>query len=245
MLDGPGAHIVEGLTAMAAAGDWNNLATTAWQTSAQFPLWLDAIKLMVDAMENLGSDYDVARVVVARELAALIARAPEIVELKFADGTAFAGPDTKQWISTLAGGAGGGGGRSPVDKAAVEAEKLAAEDKLPQAVAVLSRVATQSASPVYKFRARLEISKLCLKFGQLDIAKAQLEGLERVAEEHRLAAWDPELCAQMYANLYRVRRALTASIDDAELHKKVAQSLERLCELDAAEAFRLMQEGAG
>jgi type VI secretion system protein VasJ len=243
-IDGPREHVVSALNDMLGAGDWQNLMTTAQQLASEYPLWLDAARALATALENLGPDYAKARDVVVKETAALLARAPELPTLSFADGTPMANADTQAWCGSLGGGGGGGGGgKSPVDKAVAEAEKLILAEQLPQAIAVLSRVASQAVAPAHRFKARLELGKICLRMQLLDIARAQLEGLERLAEEHRLAAWDPELCAEMYANLYRVRKAVSAqNYEDQELVKKASQSFARLCELDAAQAFKVMQE---
>jgi len=207
---------------------------------------LDGTRYLALALENLGADYDAARNTVERETAALLARAPDLPKLKFANGVPFASEDTKAWASGLAAGGGGGGGaKSPVDKAIVEAAKLVLAEQLPQAVALLSRVANQVSSPAQKFRARLEIAKLCLQAQLLDVASAQLETLEKLADRHRLAAWDPALCADMYANLYRARKTqASAGIDDPELGKKLSHCFQRLCELDAAKALKATQESA-
>ncbi len=244
-LDGPREHVVSALNDLMNAGDWSGLLGTAQQLAGEYPLWLDPLRALATALENLGPDYAKARDVVVRETGALLARAPELPTLRFADGTPMASADTQAWAAGLGGGGGGGGAKSPVDKAVVDAEKLVASEQLPQAIALLSRVATQATAPAHRFKARLELGKLCLRMQLLDIARAQLEGLERLAEEHRLSAWDPELCAEMYASLYRVRKAQSqANYDDVELQKKTAQSFEKLCELDAAQAFRLMQEAS-
>jgi type VI secretion system protein VasJ len=244
-IDGPREHVVSALNDMVAGGDWQNLVTTAQQLASEHPLWLDAVRALTTALENLGPDYAKARDVVVRETAALLARAPELPTLRFADGTPMASADTQAWVAGLGGGGGGGGAKSPVDKAVADAEKLVLAEQLPQAITLLSRVASQATAPAHRFKARLELGKLCFKSQLLDIARAQLEGLERLAEEHRLAAWDPELCAEMYATLYRVRKAQSqANYEDVELQKKTAQSFEKLCELDAAQAFRVMQEAS-
>ena len=87
------------------------------------------------------------------------------------------------------------------------------------------------------------IGKLSLRFQLLDIARAQLEALEKVAEEHHLAAWDPDLCAELYANLYRVRKAVAAqNYDDLDAQKRASAAFDRLCTLDAALALKVMQE---
>jgi type VI secretion system protein VasJ len=163
--------------------------------------------------------------------------------LTWADGSPFAEPDTQAWVQGLgSGGGGGGAARSPVERAIADATKLSNEGQLPQAMGVLSRAAAQ-ASPAQRFVARLEVAKLALQNQLFDMARAQLEALERTAEEHRLATWDPALATELYANLYKVRRAIAQNVmDDGEIGKRVAQSFERLCELDAARAYQVMNE---
>ncbi|NUP10761.1 MAG: type VI secretion system protein TssA [Polyangiaceae bacterium] len=243
-IDGPAEHVTQALIDLAAAQDFQSLLTTSSQVAFDFPLYLDAIRYQVVALQNLDG-YATAATAVMRETAALLARAPELPSLTFLNGVAFASGDTKEWAKGLAvGGGGGGAAKSPVDKAAIEADKHLQQGQTAQAIGLLSRVANQVSSPMQKFRARLEIAKACLKGQIIDIALAQLEALERVADEHRLAAWDPELCAEMYANLYRARRAQSMlATDDAELPRKINQALQKLTELDAAQALLAMQEG--
>ncbi len=245
-IDGPYEHVAGSLHELAAAQDWNNLLVTASQVSASYPMFLDAAFAMARALEGLGPEYEACKNAVVKETAALLARAPELPNLTFANGVPFANADTKAWAAGLAAGGGGGGGsKSPVDKAVADAQKLLDGGQAPQAVGLLSRLANQLASPNHRFRARLEIAKLCIKAQLFDIALAQLEALERVADEHRLAAWDPELCAEMYASLYRTRKAQSAlAMDDVELPKRISHSLQKLCELDAAQALLVMQEAS-
>lgn len=242
-IDGPGEHVVQALNDLAAAQDWSNLLATAAQVAGEYPLLLDGPRMLALALENSGPDFEIAKNVIVKETAALVARAPELPTLTFLNGVPFASDGTKEWLTSLSAGGGGGTSKSPVDKAVIEADKLLEQGLMPQAIGLLSRLANQVSSPAQKFRARLEIAKACLRMQVFDIARAQLEALERVAEEHRLPAWDPELCAEMYANLYRARKAQSAMYsEDADLPKKVAQSLQQLTELDAAQALAVMQE---
>jgi type VI secretion system protein VasJ len=245
-IDGPYEHVVAAITDLASAQDWTNLLTTASQVAADHPLFLDAARGMVTALEGLGGDYDVARQSVTREIAALLARAPGLADLTFANGVAFASPDTKSWLGSIGSGGGGGGARSPVDKAIADAQKLVAEERGMEAIQLLSRAANQSGGGGPRFKARLEVAKVALKLQLVDVAKAQLESLERTAEEHRLAVWDPELAADFYANVYRVQRSqLALGADDGTLAKESGRTFQKVCELDAALALRLSQEATG
>lgn len=245
-IDGPYEHVVAALTDLAAAQDWSNLLSTASQVASDHPLFLDAARGMVTALEGLGPDYDAARQSVSREIAALLARAPGLQDLTFANGVAFASSDTKAWLGSIASGGGGGGARSPVDKAIADAQKLLAEERGMEAIQLLSRAANQTSGGGPRFKARLEVAKVALRLQLVDVAKAQLESLERTADEHRLAAWDPELAADLYANVYRVQRSqLALGTDDGTLAKESGRTFQRVCELDAALALRLSQEGIG
>ena len=104
----------------------------------------------------------------------------------------------------------------------------------------LARPPTQAGIPSHRFKGRLEIAKLCLTAGQNEIALAQLEGLEKVAEQHRLIDWEPQLATDLYVHLYRIRR-MVYSTEDPEQKAKLAASFERLCQLDAGEAFKILQ----
>ncbi len=239
----PGEHVTQGLKDLVAGQDWSNLALAAAAAAVEHPFCLDAVRALALAYQNLGADYEPARKAVERETASLLARAPTLPTLKYMDGSAFASAETQTWLAELAGGGGGGGGKTPVDRAIAEAGKMVAAEQPSQAVGLLSRAASAATSPVQRFRARLEIARVALRFQLLDIARAQLEGLERLAEEHRLSAWDPELCAEVYANLYKARRAQAAlGTDDPELARKISQTFERLCEIDASRALGVMQE---
>ena len=244
--ESPREHITQGIQELLAAANWEGLANTADMVSGQYPFWLDAVRYLATALENLGETHQRIRNVVVRELAALLARAPNLPDLAFDDGKPFADDETKAWIAgtVLAGGGGGGGGgaaRSPVDKAVADAKKLVAEGQLPGAMGLLSRAITQAVSPAQRFKGRLELAKICLDNGLVEIASAQLEGLEKLAEHHRLIDWEPQICTDLYSNLYRVRRDLSRMSDDPELRTKLSTCFERLCQLDAAEALRILQ----
>jgi hypothetical protein len=105
------------------------------------------------------------------------------------------------------------------------------------------RTATSAASPMVRFRAKLEGAKLALNGGFADLARAQLEGLDRLVEKHRLDEWDPDLTVQLYATLYRAQRlAGHADSEIPEVRARTTATWERLCQLDGAAALRLAME---
>lgn len=249
-LAAPSADLRQGLGALTGRGDWGGVVNTAWQAVMDNPFWLDAARALAQGLGKIIPPQDGARAVVEREAAALLARAPSLATLRFSDGSALADGETQKWIQGLASDGGGGGGavagasgdRSAIDRAAAEATKLASEGNLTQAMAVLG-AAANTTSPVDRFRARLAIGKLALQQQIVDMARANLETLERTAEEHRLAVWDPALCAELHENLYRLRRIIANNGMDPEIGEKLNRTYERLCELDAARAYQVLAEG--
>jgi type VI secretion system protein VasJ len=163
--------------------------------------------------------------------------------MNFTDGTPLANDETKQWITGLASGGGGGGGgagSSPIDKAISQAKQTASEGDLQGAMTQLSKAVAQATTPVQKFKGRLQLAKLCVEQNLTDIALAQLEGLEKVADHHRLIDWEPALATDLYLNLYSVRRTATDQ-NDPEQRAKLATAFERLCQLDAGQALKVFQ----
>jgi type VI secretion system protein VasJ len=255
-IPGPQEYQRGQLAEAAASGDPQTLLNTAEALSAESPLWLDPHRHAVQAMEMLGEQFDGARQAVLVQLASLLNRAPTLPALLFNDSTPIADPDTIAWLETVkgaigSGGGGGGGGGSrasnPTDKAIKEAQEKLGGDMpdLPAAFAILHKAAKAAPAPADKFRARLAIAKISIQVGQINIAKAQLEGLERTATYHHLAEWQPDLCAELYAALYSVLRTQNAAFGmeaPPEFRAKENAAFEKLCELDSSAALKLMME---
>jgi type VI secretion system protein VasJ len=187
----------------------------------------------------------------------LLRRAPGLATFTFNDGVPLADDLTKAWIDNevrpvlgsggAPSGGGGGGGGAPggksaraLEKALTEARAFIEAQEPFSAIQAVTKVAAQTITPVDKFRSKLAIAKICLEIGQLAIARAQLESLERMAKQHRLDEWDPELCGELYGALYQTVRGLNQGYEVTdEQRKRETEVFERLCELDAAAAFRI------
>ena len=213
------------------------------------PLWLDPHRYAAQALDNLGEGYAAAKRALLGELALLLARAPELLELTFNDGTPFADAATKQWIGAevkAGGGGGGGGGVNKVEAKVNEARTMVANGALPDAVQLLVKIAATALTPVDRFRARLGVAQVCIQGEQWLIARSALDGLDKLVEQHRLAEWAPDLCAEVYAALYQAHRGANAPMGmDAppELRARETLAFERLCQLDAGAALKLMMGG--
>ncbi len=242
----PPYYLKDQLESLVAASAWSDLVVAADGATVAAPLWLDLQRYLATALDNLGEEYAAAKQTALRELAFLLSRAPKLAELCFDDGSPFADDTTKAWIaSEVAGAFGGGGGGAParpLDRALKDAREAVAEGQIERAVGVVARAARSATSSSERFRARLELAKICLRAGQFALAKAQLDGLDRLVDKHRLAEWEPELCAELFAALYEAHRAVNAPMGDMaspDARAKETAAFERLCELDPTAALRL------
>jgi type VI secretion system protein VasJ len=251
MVPAPPYYLKDQLESLVNAGAWGDLVGAADAATAAAPLWLDSQRYLAAAFDNLGEEFANAKQTVLREVAFLLSRAPKIAELSFDDGTPFADDATKAWLTGEVagafgagggGGGGGGGGARPLDRALKDAREALAEGQVERAVNVVAKAARAATSMADRFRGRLELAKICLRANQFALAKAQLDGLDRLVDKHRLAEWEPELCADLFAALYEAHRAVNAQSMEGvtpEARAKEVSAFERLCEIDPAAALRL------
>jgi type VI secretion system protein VasJ len=221
------------------------------EASATFILWLDLHRYVANAMDRLGAVFLNAKKALVRSLGAHLARFPQLVSMSFSDGTPFADAQTKMWLEAevQSGGGGGGGGgggtgaASVLDAPIAEARTLAASGKLSEAIDVVAKASAAAPSGADRFRGRLAVAKLCLQSGQFAVARAQLEGLVGLVEQHRLSDWEPELCADLYGALYASHRGLNKGDEVLpEARAREAAAFERLCQFDPGAALKLSAE---
>jgi type VI secretion system protein VasJ len=254
-LPSPPDHVRSAFDGMAEAGNWNGIVGSLDEVVSEHRFWLDPHRHVSNALENLG--FADAKMAHLFEVATLLRRAPGLATFTFNDGVPLADDLTKAWIDNevrpvlgsggAPSGGGGGGGGAPggksaraLEKALTEARAFIEAQEPFSAIQAVTKVAAQTITPVDKFRSKLAIAKICLEIGQLAIARAQLESLERMAKQHRLDEWDPELCGELYGALYQTVRGLNQGYEVTdEQRKRETEVFERLCELDAAAAFRI------
>jgi type VI secretion system protein VasJ len=246
----PPGGLRERFDAAVAAENWLEVLATADEVGSEYILWLDPHRYAANAMDRLGALFLNAKKALLREVAILLARAPKLPSLQFNDGTPLADGQTKMWldaeVAVVFGGAGGGGGggggaaAGQMEGPIAEARGLAAGGKLDEAIALLGKAAASAPSPADRFRGRLAQAKLCLQAEQFAVARAQLEGLDRIAAAHRLTDWEPELCAEMYSALYAANRGINRGQEVLpEARAREEEAFAKLCELDAAAALKL------
>jgi len=161
---------------------------------------------------------------------------PELLDLKFADGTPLAGETARLWILNELGalpskGMSGGGGR-PSEAALAEARKLAARKEFPKAAALVQKSLLGLVGRRDRFAGRLDLSKLCLEGGRPELARPLLEALDQESRAFPLEEWEPGLCVELARELAKCYSALSAP-------EKMEEAYGRLCRLDLSAALDL------
>ena len=170
---------------------------------------------------------------------------PQLPGLAFADGTPFAEPQTRTWISTeieqpSAGApprpqAGKGGEGSEAMLA--QAKTLLDASQATQALALLQEAVAAARAGRDRFLARLELARLAASAGFSAVAKAVYDELDREASAHDLDAWEPELVSAYLKGLIAAARALSNDPRGAAFDLTVPYN--RLCRLDPAAAHEV------
>jgi type VI secretion system protein VasJ len=232
------------------AQKWLELLHAAEEATGEYLFWLDAHRNVANALDRLGPGFAAAREVVGREVASFVARLPKLDTLCFSDGTPFAEAATRSWLEEDArkyGGSGGSAGAAAasaedeeIAKRFTEAQKMVAEGKVGDGLAVALALADRGADGRVRFRSRLAVGKMALDGSKPELARPLLEHLLGDVERHGLEAWEPGLCASLYAQLLVATREVSrAKGGPAELVAKEQYLFERLCRIDPAAAMKL------
>jgi type VI secretion system protein VasJ len=239
-------------TGLQQSGQWDKLLDEGEVTFAQppFHLWLDLQRLIVAAMDALGSDFQNARMAILQELAILLQRVSKLSSLTFSDGTRFADPATQSWIEetvlpVLGGEAGGMGpglvaGDGELAGQFDEAKKILSKGDLAGAVAYLQNGALPDTSRKARFRRRLYVATLCMRGNQPKLARPLLEDLSEEIEKFALAEWEPPLALEVWTNLKQCYESLVAAAPPAGkqlLQENAEHVFEKMCRVNVSYAL--------
>lgn len=246
------AAIVQKYNAYLAEKQYSALIPEVEESFSKSPFWLDAHRYTATALESFGPSHAQARETVINELALFLRRLPELVKLKYSDGTPFANEQTRLWIDQEvtptheAEGANSGassavpGEEAPWRAAQSEAKKLAAKGKLADALALFQTGNMQSGSQRARFCWGLAQARFCLDTGQAQAALPQLEYLEQQGGRYALEEWEPGLSLEVaqvllvcYAQLVEKNKKMKDT-----LAPKVDQLYARICRLDLNAALQ-------
>lgn len=228
-------------------GDWGRLIAEVEKTlGAGSFYWLDAQRLVANALEALGPNYGEARVAVVQSLALLLRRFPGLERLKFMQGSGFADGLTLTWIGAEVVPVATPNAAVAVDEAATPwadasaaAAALAAKGHAQEGLALFREGVQQAGSLRDRFCWELAQSRACVALGLHAVAQVQLEHLEALVEQFQLEQWEPGLAlqvAQLYVTAYTTAAPGHPGQDHPDLHRRM---LARLCRFDVAAALTL------
>jgi type VI secretion system protein VasJ len=216
-----------------AKGDYAAALGEAEGRLAGSPWWLDLNFISYRALEGLGRPYQAARKALGDATAALLRRAPVLLDLKFSDGIPLASEGTRVWIlhelSALppsAGPAGAGG----LDAGMADARKLVSRKQFPEAAGLVLKELGRMPHRRDRFICRLNLARLCAEGGRAELALPQLTVLDEEARKFSLEEWEPALAAEVVRELWKLHKG-SATPEKAE------EPFARLCRLDPGAAL--------
>ncbi len=239
----PPADALAYLQQLCADASWSELLTESELLVSRFIFSLTAHRFGCLALKNLGERYAGAYRVWRGELAALLQRVPEIVDLRFSDGTPFADERTRQWIESEIATSGAaapapgssGAAEAPLEVVGRARQALAGGDGA-GALAMLQEAIAGTAAGRERFQLRLELAEACAAESKIDVAEGLYATLVEEVGARSLEEWEPGLAIRCYAGYYRLLEGNSAKNEDTT--GKSSMMYRRLCRLDPAWALR-------
>ncbi len=232
------------LATLEANGKWEALLEESEGALPTARFCLDLHRYTHVALERLGEAHFAARQIVVSELAAVLGRMPQVIELAARDGTPLSDGDTKTWITqiVLAGtgaaapAAAGPAGSADDAKLFAEVRGLLVGGKAIEAMRIGQGCIDAATSPRQRFVRRLGLAGALLEGNQPMLARGLFAALERELREHDLFAWEPELAGRCLEGFVR---AIRATAKAGARYEQADVVYERLCLVDPTAAARL------
>ena len=248
MLPAPPKNLVNALDNLMESGNWRDLTDRAEENVTQYLFWLDLHYLSHLGLKHLGPEFEPARSAVELSTFAFYKRIPELADLKFEDGRPFVSQPAMDWLEQASSSkkmetfapvhASGDEFTAQMADLIKEAHDLTRKGDLRQAMFRLQQARDQAPAGRSRFLCQLKMSQFCLEIGRSDLAVPQLKGLEEMILHFSLEQWDPNLCADVYRDLYLIEKAKLRETPSPTTEQK--QALEdifsRLARVDAAAA---------
>lgn len=218
-------------------GQYADLLVELEASLTRAPFWLDGQRIVWECLQALNADTAMHEVEI--HFALLVQRLPGLAELRFHDGSPFADPLTRSWISAhVMPHLRPAGTRPKVDVAeahpvweqALEvALTILRKDGLKVAVQTLKQGLQSANGGRVQFFWRFALARLCFSAKKYDLAKTQLETLDQILRDSGLDAWEPDLALQVLHLLHSCCELLP---QNHAVRESKEQIYRRLCHLD-------------
>ncbi len=251
MLEAPPAEIRRQVKRLAIDNRWRELLELAENVMA-LPCsraWLDLQRFVIEACAALGEDYDAIAIAIRSGIRALLHDVPHLMDATLNDDTPAANGETRAWLSELLNEPAGlppataqwplaaentqppGWRKKYIDSHTLALEAMKAGQAM-QAIQILQREIERQVTGRGRFQRKLQLAQLCLSAGKDAMAQPLLDDIAAEIEAHKLEDWeDRELVAGALAFLMQSSKKIQG---DAKGKQTI---FERICRLDAAQAF--------
>ena len=201
------------------------------------PFWFDGQRMVWECLQELNAEMAMREV--ETHFALFMQRLPGIIELRFHDGTPFADPATRAWISANV---------TPhlqtsnaPRKVEVANSQLAWELALEEALPILRKDGLKAAVQILKqglhsahggrvrFFWQFALARLCFAAKKYELAKTQLEALDQTLHDSGLQTWEPDLVLEVLNLLHSCCELLPQNHAVRERKEEIYR---RLCHLD-------------
>jgi type VI secretion system protein VasJ len=221
---------------------WENLIQICENNISASIFWLDLHYSSDQALAKLGAKYEKARAEVSNEVRRFLNLLPGLHLLTFNDGTPFANPATKQWLSELTEK---GSSKSAVKlqgddanndnlQAAFDvASQFVREGFLGKALETVDHVINNTASAKLRLKARIRLCALVLEQQPVVDAKPFARPIIATLRHHDLATWEPEIAVDA------LKVAYAAFAKDNTEAALATELVNQLATLSAANAYEV------
>ncbi|AZF05121.1 Uncharacterized protein ImpA [Pseudomonas sp. R5-89-07] len=198
--------------------------------------WFDGLRMVWECLEALHANL--AMTELETSFALLLQRLPNLPELRFADGTPFAAPQTREWIAHHVTrhlhkaepfNAAADVGSEPWEAALQAVMPNLRKEGLKAAVGVLKQGLHSACSERARFHWRLALARLCMRAGKPELGRIQLEQLDLELQHAGLDRWEPDLALHVARLLYRCYDLLPQS---HAVRESRSATHRRLCHFD-------------
>ena len=208
------------------------------------PFWLDGHYLAWQCLEALGATAAMHDLEI--QLASFIQRIAGLETLRFHDGTAFASLETRQWLDSQVTRYGAHIPEASTTSATnplphdpllapaweatlAEAQAELRKEGLKSGVRRLKLGLTKASGGREQFHWKLALARLCMSAKKYDLARHQLETLDRWLHSNGIAEWEPQLSLQLIQLLHN---CLEAMPQNPAIKEARDATYRRLCHLD-------------
>jgi type VI secretion system protein VasJ len=218
-------------------GSYADLLLELEASLAKAPFWFDGQRLVWECLQGMSAETAMREVEL--HFAQLIQRLPGVIELRFHDGAPFADQATRAWItaSVMPRLQAASAPRKveiadtqPVWEFALEnASSVLRKDGLRAGVQFLKQGMHSAQGGRARFFWQLALARLCFTARKYELAKTQLETLDKTLQDSGIDAWEPELALEV---LHLLHSCFDLLPQDHGARQRKEAVHRRLCHLD-------------